>query len=37
MAQKMKAAKAIPDKEFTKIAEGVINKNKELFEMLAKV
>jgi hypothetical protein len=37
MAQKMKTAKAIPDKEFTKIAQGVINKNSELLDMLAKV
>jgi hypothetical protein len=37
MAQKMKTAKAIPDKEFTKIAERVINRNRELLEKLAKV
>jgi len=37
MAQKVRAVKPIPDKEFTKIAEGVISKNKELLEMLAKV
>jgi len=30
-------AKPIPDKEFTKLAEGVISKNKGLLEMLAKV
>ena len=37
MAQKTKTAKAIPGKEFTKIAEGVINRNRELLEKLAKV
>jgi hypothetical protein len=37
MAQKMKTANAIPDKEFTRIAEGVINRNRELLEKLAKV
>jgi hypothetical protein len=37
MAQKLRTAKPIPDKEFTKLAEGVISKNKELLEMLAKV
>jgi hypothetical protein len=37
MAQKMRTAKAIPDKEFTKIAQGVISRNSELPEMLSKV
>ena len=37
MAQKLRTAKPIPDNEFTKLAEGVISKNKRLLEMLAKV
>jgi hypothetical protein len=37
LAQKLRTAKQIPDKEFTKLAEGVIKKNKELLEMFAKV
>ena len=37
MAQKLRAAVPIPDKEFTKIAESVIDKNIELLDMLAKV
>ena len=37
MAQKLKTAKAIPNKEFTRIAKGVISKNKDLLAMLAKV
>ena len=37
MAQKMGSAKQIPEKEFAKLAEGVISKNRELLEMLAKV
>lgn len=37
MAQKVRVAKPIPDKEFAQITEGVISRNKELLDMLAKV
>ena len=37
MAQKLRTAKQISDKEFERLADGIINKNKELLEMLAKV
>lgn len=37
MAQKMRTAKAIPEKEFVNLANGVIDKNRELLQMLAKV
>jgi hypothetical protein len=37
MAQKMRTAKAIPDGEFKRIAQGVISRNRELLEMLAKI
>ncbi len=37
MAQGLKTAKAIPEKEFARIAKQVISKNKELLAMLAKV
>ncbi len=37
MAQKLKVAKPIPDKEFTKVAKKVVERNKELLVMLAKV
>jgi len=37
MAQKLRSAKPIPDKEFSDITEGVVRKNKELLDMLAKV
>jgi hypothetical protein len=37
MAQKLKVAKPIPAKEFTKVAEAVVERNKELLAMLAKV
>jgi hypothetical protein len=37
MAQKLKAARPIPHREFSKIAEAVISKNRKLLEMLAKV
>ena len=37
MAQKLKTAKPIPNREFTRLAERVIRKNKELLQMLANV
>ncbi len=37
MAQKLRTAKAIPNKEFTELAKGVVSKNRELLAMLAKV
>lgn len=37
MAQKPKVAKPIPDKEFTKVAKAVVERNRELLAMLAKV
>ncbi len=37
MAQGLKTAKVIPEKEFARIAKEVISKNEELLAMLAKV
>ena len=37
MAQKLRSAKPIPDKDFAEITEGVLRKNKDLLDMLAKV
>ena len=37
MAQKLRTAKPIPDREFTELANGVVSKNRELLDMLAKV
>ena len=37
MAQKLRIAKEIPDREFDRLAETIIRDNKELLERLAKV
>ena len=37
MAQKLRSAKRIPDEEFRTLADGVLEKNRKLLEMLAKV
>jgi hypothetical protein len=37
VAQKLRAAKPIPGKEFMELAERVVRKNRELLDMLAKV
>ncbi len=37
MAQKLRSAKRIPEEEFRSLADGVLEKNRILFEMLAKV
>jgi hypothetical protein len=37
MAQKLKAAKGIPDGDFDRLAEAVLREDKDLLEMLAKV
>lgn len=37
MAQKLRVAKQIPDKEFDRMTESIIRDNKELLERLAKV
>ncbi len=37
MAQKLRVAKQIPDREFNRVTETIIRDNKELLERLAKV
>lgn len=37
MAQKLRAAKGIPDEEFNRLTETIIQENKELLDRLAKV
>jgi len=37
MAQKVRLAKQITDKEFDRLTELIVRENKELFERLAKV
>ena len=37
MAQKLRAAKVISDKEFDKVMEAILKEDKTLLEMLAKV
>lgn len=37
MAQKPRLAKQIPDKEFDRVSQEVLEKDRELLEMLAKV